>query len=301
MNSTKKGKYIQIPIVSHNSEKPSFSFEEFASGKFYATKYTFYTRNTPQLKSKKSCTQNTHKKFNEIPIIAHESEKPSLAIEEITFGKQYSNIQTSVTNYKCDKKDKKCSKKIKSKTSALIHDSELPSICFEEINSGKMLSNIQTSVTNYKKKENKLKAGEKNLKNEKCNKTKIIVHESEKPSLVFEEASAGNKYKSFQTSVTEYKEEKKDKLRGKKNDKQEKKTEIKVHESEKPSLVFEQINSGKLFSCIKTSETDFEKIKKLKKIYDSKEIPIKSHNSEKPSLVFEEANTGITHDFHHFL
>ena len=306
MNSTKKGKYLQIPIVSHNSEKPSFSFEEITSGKFIPTKYTFSTTNySSEPKQKKSCTKYVNKKFKEIPIIPHDSEKPSIAIEEIS-------------NYKCDKSDKnskKCSKKEKSKTSVPIHESELPSICFEEAKSGKMFSNIQTSLTNYKVKEDKLKAGKKK---EKCNKTEIIIHDSEKPSLVFEETNAGNKYKSIQTSVTEYKEEKKEKcdkkckkekksekLRGKKSEKNdkkpEKKSEIKIHESEKPSFVFEQTNSGKLFSCVKTSETDFEKIKKLKKIYDFKEIPIVSHNSEQPSLVFEEANTGITYDFHHMI
>ena len=319
MNSTKKGKYLQIPIVSHNSEKPSFSFEEITSGKFIPTKYTFSTTNySSEQKQKKSCTKYINKKFKEIPIIPHDSEKPSIAIEEISFGKQNSIIQTSYTNYKCDKIDKnskKCSKKEKSKTSVPIHESELPSICFEEANSGKMFSNIQTSLTNYKVKEDKLKAGKKNIKKEKCKKTEIIIHDSEKPSLVFEETNAGNKYKSIQTSVTEYKEEKtekcdkkdkkSEKLRGKKSEKHdnkpEKKSEIIIHESEKPSFVFEQTNSGKLFSCVKTSETDFEKIKKLKKIYDFKEIPIVSHNSEQPSLVFEEANTGITYDFHHMI
>lgn len=320
MNSTKKGKYLQIPIVSHNSEKPSFSFEEITSGKFIPTKYTFSTTNySSEPKHKKSCTKYiNNKKFKEIPIIPHDSEKPSIAIEEISFGKQNSIIQTSYTNYKCDKIDKnskKCSKKEKSKTSVPIHESELPSICFEEAKSGKMFSNIQTSLTNYKVKEDKLKAGKKNIKKEKCKKTEIIIHDSEKPLLVFEETNAGNKYKSIQTSVTEYKEEKREKydkkdkksekLRGKKSEKHdkkpEKKSEIIIHESEKPSFVFEQTNSGKLFSCVKTSETDFEKIKKLKKIYDFKEIPIVSHNSEQPSLVFEEANTGITYDFHHMI
>lgn len=319
MNSTKKGKYLQIPIVSHNSEKPSFSFEEITSGKFIPTKYTFSTTNySSESKQKKSCTKYINKKFKEIPIIPHDSEKPSIAIEEISFGKQNSIIQTSYTNYKSDKNSKKCSKKEKSKTSVPIQDSELPSICFEEAKSGKMFSNIQTSLTNYKVNEDKLKAGKKNIKKEKCNKTEIIIHESEKPSLVFEETNAGNKYKSIQTSVTEYKEEKtekcdkketkekkNEKLRGKKREKHdktpEKKSKIIIHESEKPSFVFEQNNSGKLFSCVKTSETDFEKIKKLKKIYDFKEIPIVSHNSEQPTLVFEEANTGITYDFHHMI
>ena len=68
-----------------------------------------------------------------------------------------------------------------------------------------------------------------------------------------------------------------------------------------PSIVFEQNNAGKFYSNVKTSETDFGKIKKLKKIYEFKEIPIVSHKSERPSIVFEEANTGIVIDFRHMI
>ena len=294
--STEKGKYIQIPIVSHKSEKPSLIFEEVSSGKLYQTIHAFKSE---QKSEKKSSSSNNNKKYPVIPIIAHESEKPSMVIEEISFGKSFANFPTSVTNYKNSKKDKK-SDKIK-KTSVIIHESEKPSLCFEENSSGKMFSNIITSITNYKdtKNENKLKSKNKNKKEKK---SKIIIHESEKPSMVFEENNAGNKYKAFQTSVTEYEEDKK-KGKIKKEEKKNKceKTKIIVHESEKPSIVFEQNNAGKLYSNVKTSETDFGKIKKLKKIYEFKEIPIVSHKSEKPSVVFEEANTGIVIDFRHLL
>lgn len=285
MNSSKKQKYVQIPIVSHNSEKPSLIFEEICSGKY--------------IKSNKN-----NKKYKEIPIIAHDSEKPSLVFEEISFDKQYSKIQTSSfkNKDKIEKKQQKCTKKEKCNTSVPIHDSQMPSTCFEETNSGKMYSNIQTSLTNYKEKENKIKDGKKNLKKEKCNKTKIQVHESEKPSMIFEEINAGIRHKFYPTSVSEYKEDKQSKkLRATKNKKPEKKSNIVVHESEKPSFVFEQSNSGKLFSFIKTSETDYNKIKNLKKVYEYKDIPIVVHNSEKPSLVFEEINTGITYGFSHLL
>ena len=39
------------------------------------------------------------KKFDEIPIIIHESEKPSICCEETYGGKIYSNFQTSNTKY----------------------------------------------------------------------------------------------------------------------------------------------------------------------------------------------------------
>ena len=52
---------------------------------------------------------------------------------------------------------------------------------FEQINSGKINSDIQTSLTDYKKI--------KFLKSNKENQ--IIVHDSEKPSITFEEANTG--------------------------------------------------------------------------------------------------------------
>ena len=205
--ATEKGKYLQIPIVSHKSDKPSLIFEEMSSGKLYPTIHTF---KSVQKSEKKSSSSSSNKKYPEIPIIAHHSEKPSMAIEEISFGKNFANFPTSITNYKNGKKNKKVEKN--KKTSVIIHESEKPSLCFEEISSGKIYSNIITSVTNYKesKNENKLKSENKlKNKNKKEKKSKIIIHESEKPSMVFEEINGGNKYKAFQTSVTEYKEDKK--------------------------------------------------------------------------------------------
>ncbi len=96
-------------------------------------------------------------------------------------------------------------------------------------------------------------------------------------------------YKSFQTSITDYKEDKRKKV------KCEKKSKIIVHDSEKPSFVFEQINAGKLYSNIQTSVTD----KRLKNLSKYKPLPIVVHNSEKPTFVFEEANTGILLSLQH--
>ena len=249
MNSTKKGKYLQIPIVSHNSEKPSLIFEEICSGKFYPIKHNFNS----ETKAKKCCATNINKKYKEIPIIAHDSEKPCIVIEEISSGKQYSNIRTTPSNKISDKKEKKsqqCTKKEKCKTSVPIHESEKPSICFEETNSGRIYSNIQTSLTNYIEKESKLKSKKK----EKC-KTSVPIHESELPTFCFEEASSGKMYSNIQTSMTNYKE----------NLKKEKcnKTNIVVHESEKPSMIFEEINAGNRHKYYPTSVTEYKEEKKI--------------------------------------
>ena len=79
--------------------------------------------------------------------------------------------------------------------------------------------------------------------------------------------------------------------KGKKSNKNTKikETNIFIHESQKPCIIFEEIDGGKLCSKIKTSNKEKEN-KNCKKF---QEIPITIHNSINPSLVFEESNTGI--------
>ena len=117
-----------------------------------------------------------------------------------------------------------------------------------------------------------------------------MAHDSQLPSAAFEEINAGNMFKHFQTSKTNYKESKKPK-----EAKCGKKSNIIIHESEPPSCVFEQINAGKYYSNIQTSITD----KRLKYLSKFKPIPIVVHETEKPSVAFEEANTGILLSFQH--
>jgi hypothetical protein len=69
-----------------------------------------------------------------------------------------------------------------------------------------------------------------------------------------------------------------------------------VHESEKPSFAFEEINAGKLYSNIQTSKTD-KILKSLSKCGESNTIVV--HETQKPSVVFEEANTGVLLSFQH--
>ena len=90
-----------------------------------------------------------NKKYNEIPINVHDSEKPSMVFEEIDWGKSCSNIQTSRTEYKDKNK------------------------------------------SNLAQKTNNLKIMNKNFKNKKYIEIPIIAHDSEKPSIVFEEINVG--------------------------------------------------------------------------------------------------------------
>ncbi len=291
-----KKKYIDIPIVAHESQEPTLIIEEINSGRIYPYTWNLDINKKTIEKTKEKTKEKAKynkKKYIDIPIVAHESELPSLIIEESNSGRIYPYTW-------CKKKENF------NKIPIIAHESEKPSFVFEERDAGKLHSTIQTSLTNYKDnkpKITKLKGGKKNLG--KYKDIPIISHESEKPSIAFEEINAGNKYKNIQTSITEYKEDKIpkklkcDKKPDKKSNKKYEKIDIVVHESEKPSFVFEQINSGKFYSNVETSKTDYCKIKRLRDNEKAEKKPIVAHKSEKPSFVFEEANTGIFLDFHH--
>lgn len=178
--------YNEIPIIAHESEGPSYSFEEIQSGKYYSlikaigeNKKEFFDNEERELNFK----NNSNKKYNEIPIIAHESENPNVVLEENYSGKKYNNIQTSISYF-----NKEIIKN-QQNSSIKTHESEMPSIVFEQNNSGKVYSNIQTSFTDYR--------GLKQLKYKDNNKHKentIKIYESEKPSMVFEESNTGIYY-----------------------------------------------------------------------------------------------------------
>ena len=314
-------KYLEIPIVAHNSEKPSIASEENSAGKIYS-KILASTDNKEPTNKLRGCKKNlNNKKYKEIPIVIHESEKPSLIVEELNAGKCKSTIP--VTSYKGEnlQKIKKGVKKVQCSQKKILnskykdipivaHDSEKPSIVFEELNSGRICTNIRTSNSDYKEdnsQKNKLRGGKKNLISSKYKDIPIVAHESEKPSLVFEELNTGRICPNIMTSITNYKEDnsQKNKLRGgKKNLISGKYKEIPIvaHESLKPSFVLEETNSGKTSSNIKTSVTNYkeENIQKKnlrggkKNVISGKykDIPIVAHDSQLPSAAFEEINAG---------
>lgn len=303
-------KYLQIPIVAHNSEKPAIALEEISSGKIYS-KILASTDNKETSNKLRAFKKNlTNKKYKEIPIVLHESEKPSIIVEELNAGKIKSTIPA--TSYKGEnlqkirkgvKKAPCCQKKIlnsKYKDIPIVsHESEKPSMVFEELNSGRMHNNIRTSITNYKEdiiQKNKLKGGKRNLICGKYKEIPIVAHESEKPSLVFEENNSGITSSKIQTSVTNYKEENllKTNLRGgKRNMKSGKYKDIPIvaHESQLPSLSFEEINAGNMYKPFQTSITNYKEDKRPKKTKCQKSNII-IHESEPPSCVFEQINAG---------
>ena len=180
-------------------------------------------------KSKKKCDKCNMKKYAEIPIVAHESEKPSLLLEEICSGRLSHFVWCKIIE-----------------THIEVHDSEEPSIVFEEIGAGKLNSLIQTSITNYKdnikktKNLNQLKCGgkKKNQKSKDFKEIPIVSHESECPSFTFEQINAGKLFSNVQTSTTDYCKLKK-LINHQKSEKK-----IETHKSEKPSAVFEEANTG---------------------------------------------------------
>ena len=184
-----KGKYKNIPIIAHESEKPHIVFEETNSGKtntylnasFVVDNKKDKEENVAQDVKKKKKSPKNKKLDDKVPIVEHDSEKPSIVFEEINSGKSNECIQTSITNYNYKENKKPKNKKEIKKSNIKVHESEKPSFVCEEINAGKLYSNIQTSKT------------DKNLKNlSKCDESKIITsHESQKPTVVFEEANTG--------------------------------------------------------------------------------------------------------------
>lgn len=266
-NKITQKKYDIIPIISHNSEKPSKIYEENSSGKLYPTIYNFEN-------NKKQISILKEKKYKKIPIIIHESESPSMSFEEIFGGKNNSNIQTSLTKYH----------KQFYEIPIIVHDSEKPSICFEEAFGGKKNSIVQSSQTNYGKKRKKF------------DEIPIIVHKSEKPSISFEEINSGKinyivKYSNAYIRETNNLDKNKNKC------KKYIEVPIIVHDSEKPSIVFEEIASINKKNIYHNLITNYKEFNKFKLKY--KEIPIVVHNSERPSIIFEETNAGIPAILYH--
>ena len=306
-------KFIDIPIISHISEKPSCVFEEIASGKIYPSYHTFTAKFENKI---------TKRKFDDIPIVVHDSELPLMAVEEINSGKICPSVLTftkvtetefrannnpQLKEYKLKSVDKKINNKINKKyldIPIISHNSEKPSLVTEELNSGKFSSSIP-KTNNINKNKNKIRT---KSKAKKYVEIPIVEHYSEMPSIIFEDINFGRTYRNVPTSVTSYKSSKTSQsMQTTNNFKYKKYFDIPtvLHESEKPSTVFEEINVGKLNSNVQASITTYKDITKIKpksnKVIFGKnkgkkkkyvEIPVVAHESEKPKVVFEEINVG---------
>ena len=260
-----KRKFEDIPIVLHESELPIMAVEEINSWKVCPTILTltrtaeteFKTNNNPQLKEyklksvDKKINTKMNKKYLDIPIISHNSEKPSHVTEEVNSGKFSSSIPITNNKNKTKTKNKRYVE-----IPIVEHYSEIPSIVFEDIDFGKANSNVPTSLTSYKaSKSSQSMQATKKLKCKKYIDIPIVPHDSEQPSIVFEEINVGKLNSKIQASITTYKDATKFKpISNKGNNKNKKYVEIPVvaHESEKPKIVFEEINVGKLYSSLKT-------------------------------------------------
>jgi len=258
-----KRKFEDIPIVLNESELPIMAVEEINSWKVCPTILTltrtaeteFKTNNNPQLKEyklksvdKKNNTK-INKKYLDIPIKSHNSEKPSHVTEEVNSGKFSSSIPITNNKNKTKTKNKRYVE-----IPIVEHYSEMPSIVLEEIDYGKANSNVPTSVTSYKaSKTSQSMQATKNLKCKKYIDIPIVPHDSEQPSLVFEEINVGKLNSKIQASITNYKDVTKFKpISNKVKNKKYIEIPVVAHESEKPKIVFEEINVGKLYSSLKT-------------------------------------------------
>lgn len=95
-----------------------------------------------------------NKKFKEIPIVAHESEKPFIVYEEIDSGIPYHSTGILLSSNTTKKKYKEIP--------IVVHESEKPSIVFEEIDSGKLHSSIPLTKTDNKNASKDINPNENN-------------------------------------------------------------------------------------------------------------------------------------------
>lgn len=238
------------------------------------------------------------KKYEDIPIIIHNSEKPCISLEETSSGKIYPSKYTFHFNDENRKNDNN------------IEDNKLPTIPHEEEKlydnfeekEGKNHTEKRTSEDNKKKSPKNKKEIELKTHYKKHNEIQIIPHESEKPSFIFEEIQSG---KSPQNKAI-YQTNKNDsdiKLKStNKTNSQLKELPINEQKSEKQSSIFEEIQIRKDEQSILIQQENknennenhldikLKSINKIKKQF--KEIPIIPHESEKPFFIFEEIQSG---------
>ena len=296
--NTPQKQFIDIPIISHDSQKPTIVYEEINSGKKNSCK------KDKELIYKNNKNVNP-KKFDIIPIITHDSQKPNIVYEEVNNGKNKSNIK----GYYIEKKNSGHKNNNESLIGVknyeiipvVIHDSERPSSVYEEVSSGKLYSNKIFSNHDHKKAQS-LRCIKKNFRNSDTNKkyeeVLIIEHESFLPSIVYEEINNGKKSPFCESkSIISKPNYNKQLLKcAKKNMNNKKYKEIPIieHECLKPTMIYEETYGGKLSTL---SHKFFAKECCNNNICESKNenkekssIPI--HESMLPSLVYEEVNNG---------
>lgn len=289
---TSSKNFENIPIISHDSQKPNIVYEEVNNGINKSNVKGNY-------KEKKSCEcknkNKSSKNYEDIPIVKHDSEKPKYVYEEISSGKLYSNRvfnkseKTKTQNLKCVKKN--LGNKKYEEIPIIEHDSILPSVTYEEINCGKK-SPFCEAKTVISKGTNKKQCTKKNLNNKKYDEIPIIAHDSTKPSVIYEEIYGGKLPLSLNNNFV------KKECCCKKNvcENKNEKINIIVHESMLPSIVYEEVNNGKKSTfCLPTENTNKKEVKCKKCCSNKKfnDVPVIEHDSQKPTIVYEEINSGI--------
>ena len=299
-NNIPQKQFIDIPIISHDSQKPTIVYEEINSGKKNSCKKEkgLICKNHKNISSKK---------YDIIPIITHDSQKPNIVYEEVNNGKNKSNIK----GHYIEKKNSVCKNNNKNKNltgtknyeiiPVVIHESEKPSCIYEEVSSGKLYSNKIFSNPDHKKAQ-KLKCINKNFKNSDSNKkyeeVLITEHESFLPSIVYEEINNGKKSPFCESkSIISKPNSNKQLLKcAKKNMNNKKYEEIPIieHESLKPAMIYEETYGGKISTPLhKFFGKEFCNNNTCESKNENKEkSSILIHESMVPSLVYEEVNNG---------
>ena len=143
--------YIQPPVIAHDSEPPSLTFEECHNGRLVASPHDF-----------------DFEEEKEIDDIIKEKPKDKKA-----YNKLVKDIATGLTDNKKPKdiKDEEIKEEKKYIQPPIIaHDSELPRITFEERNSGKLVESLHDFHFEEKEPEKLKIKKEDNLEVEKTDK-----------------------------------------------------------------------------------------------------------------------------------
>ena len=243
--SKKQKKFPEIPIVSHESEKPKKIYEEINNGKLKATIYD-YSCISIDVKDEKETDEKTLNKNS------NDDKKEKLKNKSQNKEKQKKNEKNNSAVEKKNDKNKD-------------NDSATVSTTVTEQNE---VANKNDKKLRNKGKKNKKDNSNNNKNNEKKSEIKndkksdktyenipIIAHNSEKPSMVFEESYSGKLYASLHDFGNDNNKECEKNLKNgpKKCENKNKVCSKKFmdipvvkHDSQKPSIIYEEVNNGKI-------------------------------------------------------
>ena len=243
--NTKSNKYIQPPVVSHPSEPPTLTFEEINNGKLIASPHNFCDYIEILEKENK---ENENEELVQEEIIEKKQSKERNVDEE---GRKKKNKHKNNNNKKNEELEINKGTKLKKyiQPAIISHPSQLPSIAFEEITNGKLFPSQYNFITGKDiSKEIELKNNE------------LFEKEESKAENQTDEKAKENKKKNKQKNI----DNKEEKVISKENEtKKYIQPPIVSHPSQLPSMIYEEINNGRVFPSKHNLVMEIEKPKEI--------------------------------------